>query len=126
MTISHSVSQLERLLTDKNEPPTQSVYGFMILHIINQSPLQASAFNDCLRIYRQGDSILLIEDGVYAAVDCSASGQSIQASNAIIYALKADVLARGLQNKLIAQAQLASDDLFVELVAKHQLIQSWY
>ena len=38
-----------------------------MLHTINKSPFQNSALENCLRLARDGDVILLLEDGVYAA-----------------------------------------------------------
>jgi tRNA 2-thiouridine synthesizing protein B len=38
-----------------------------MLHTVNKSPFEHSALDTCLRYAREGASVLLIEDGVYAA-----------------------------------------------------------
>ncbi len=38
-----------------------------MLHTVNKSPFQNSALENCLRLVRDGDVILLLEDGVYAS-----------------------------------------------------------
>jgi len=40
-----------------------------MLHLINKSPFERTALDSCLRLAKPGSSILLIEDGVYAALE---------------------------------------------------------
>ncbi len=96
----------------------------MILHTVNQSPFDKQALTDCLNRCGKNDSILLIENGVYAALE---DGQFF--SNAVvhkIYALEEDVTARGLSTKILPQVELIDYAQFVELCTKHSLIQSWF
>ena len=38
-----------------------------MLHIVNKSPSQTATLASCLRLALDGQALLLIEDGVYAA-----------------------------------------------------------
>jgi|APGre2960657404_1045060.scaffolds.fasta_scaffold203894_2 tRNA 2-thiouridine synthesizing protein B len=52
------------------------------LHTVNKSPFSSEALASCLRVVRPGDAILLMEDGVYCAVDASASAEASLARDA--------------------------------------------
>jgi len=99
----------------------------MILHTVSKSPFTSSCFDDCLQVCTEGASVLLIEDGVYAAQANTDTAQLIEENTDLhFYALAADVSARGLDDKLSANITLASDADFVELTVKHHSVQSWY
>ena len=99
----------------------------MILHTVNKSPYNNHSFHDCLTLCSAGDSILLIEDGVFAALAQGQAAQKIDQQPTIkFYALKADVTARGLCNKLHAAITVVDDAGFVDLTISHRNIQSWY
>jgi tRNA 2-thiouridine synthesizing protein B len=85
-----------------------------ILHLVNR----ASALAACLTAAADDDAILLLEDGVYAAIEGLAPPRRLQA-------LRPDVAARGLGDRLAAQVELASDEDFVRLVESHQPIVTW-
>jgi tRNA 2-thiouridine synthesizing protein B len=90
------------------------------LHLVNKSAALAA----CLRVAAADDSVLLLEDGVYAA----AAGLEPAASRndeCRLYALQVDVVARGLAGRLAEQIELVSDDEFVALVVAHQPIVTW-
>ena len=72
-----------------------------ILHTVNKSPFEKSSLDTCLRIASQGSSVLLIEDGVYAAMNgTSLNGALSDASKRLrFYALGPDLSARGLSEK---------------------------
>ena len=40
-----------------------------LLHTVNKSPFEKSSLETCLRIAVEGSSVLLIEDGVYGAMN---------------------------------------------------------
>ena len=42
-----------------------------MLHIVNKSPFTTTSLESCLRVAKPGATILLIEDGVYGALDGS-------------------------------------------------------
>jgi tRNA 2-thiouridine synthesizing protein B len=84
------------------------------LHIINK----ASALSACLSIAAVEDALLLIEDGVYAATKSGASQRPL-------YALEADVNARGIAALLGPSVRVVNDTDFVRLAVNHQPIVSW-
>ena len=99
------------------------------LHTVNKSPFTNNALSSCLKVCAQHDAILLIEDGTYGALLSSPlTGEfAALARNGItIYALTADVKARGLAEKMMQGVQLADYDCFVQLTIEHDRVQSWY
>ena len=98
----------------------------MALHIINKSPYQDQSLQDCLRICKTGDELLLIEDAVYAAVADSPYANQLNDCGLNLYALSTDIMARGLANMDIGSVKQVSDHEFVALTVKHSAIQSWY
>ena len=97
-----------------------------MLHTVNKSPFQNGTLDSCLRFISAGDVILLLEDGVYAAAAGTVkSGVIEQALTKIpeIYAMRADVDARGLKN-LIPGVKLTDYEGFVDLVEQHT-IHAW-
>jgi tRNA 2-thiouridine synthesizing protein B len=96
-----------------------------MLHTINKSPFQNSALENCLRIARDGDVILLLEDGVYATVAGTVKSSLIEQAlkRHMVYALEADLKARGLGN-LVKDIRVASYGDFVDLVEKHP-VHAW-
>jgi len=96
----------------------------VILHTLNASPV-SSAFSDCLRVLAPGDALLLMGDGVYAAMADTDAGVALQASGAGIYVLGPDATAAGV-NKLIEGATRVGMDGFVELTERFSRQQAWY
>lgn len=82
------------------------------LHLVNH----ASALPACLARAGADDAVLLLEDGVYAAVTSTSRA---------VYVLEADVRARGLVARLPAHATVVDDAGFVDLVAAHQPVVTW-
>jgi len=99
----------------------------MMLHTVNKSPFEHRALESCLRYARQGSAVLLIEDGVYAAARDTAVSKQVQEAlkSVSIYALKPDLEARGMQNRVIDGVRLVDYEGFVDLVVEHNAVQSW-
>ena len=97
------------------------------LHTVNKSPFDNGTLQTCLKFARQGSTVLLIEDGVYAAArDTSVSKQVQEAMKSTpICALKADVEARGMQDRVMDGVRLVDYGGFVDLVVEHNAVQSW-
>lgn len=90
------------------------------LHTVNKTAAN-NALATCLRVASSGDSLLLIEDGVYQA---SALVQLPQAATLRLYALQEDVAARGIS---LPDAITAIDYAqFVDLVCAQQRSVSWF
>jgi tRNA 2-thiouridine synthesizing protein B len=90
------------------------------LHTVNKTAAN-DALEACLRVASNGDSLLLIEDGVYQA---SQLVQHPLASTLQLYALEEDIAARGLS--LPATITPIGYAQFVELVCQHQRSVSWF
>lgn len=97
-----------------------------MLHIVNRSPFASSCLADCLRICRAPAGILLIEDGVYAALADGQWLQRMQEKTPHIYVLAADVAARGLAGRIAAAASSVDYAGFVELCCEYPATHSWY
>jgi tRNA 2-thiouridine synthesizing protein B len=99
-----------------------------MLHIINKSPLDRNSLDSCLRLAEAGSSVLLIEDGVYAALSKASSAETVNSrlGELKFYVLGPDVSARGLDDKpLIDAINVVDYGGFVDLVVEHEVAQSW-
>ncbi|MHB8535082.1 MAG: sulfurtransferase complex subunit TusB [Sulfuricaulis sp.] len=96
-----------------------------MLHTVNKSPFQNSALENCLRLARQGDIILLLEDGVYAAAAGTVKSSLVEQAvkQHAVYAIEADVKARGMR-ALIKDVRVASYGDFVDLVEQNP-VHAW-
>ncbi|MEO8848970.1 MAG: sulfurtransferase complex subunit TusB [Casimicrobiaceae bacterium] len=98
-----------------------------ILHTVNKSPFDNGTLRCCLKFARQGSAVLLIEDGVYAAAQGTAVAKDVQTAmgSVAIYALRPDIEARGMQNRVMDGVRLVDYEGFVDLVVEHSAVQSW-
>jgi len=99
-----------------------------MLHTVNKSPFEKSTFDSCLNHARPGDAVLLIEDGVYAAVKGTAVAGRVADMNGelSLYALGPDLSARGIKDaSLIDGISIVDYGGFVDLVAEHEVSQAW-
>jgi tRNA 2-thiouridine synthesizing protein B len=97
----------------------------MILHTVNKSPFQQTTLAQCLYRCGEHDAIILLEDGVYGALQ--SNPQADQLSAVKCFVIEADLQARGLLAKpLIEQVQLIDFDRFVTLSCHYSLVLSWY
>ena len=98
----------------------------MLLHTISQSPDAGPALGSCLRVLKAGSKVLLIEDGVYAGRRLSDGSTALTSSGCEVFALRADVEARGLQGTMAMGIELVDYAGFVRLAAECHAVQSWY
>jgi tRNA 2-thiouridine synthesizing protein B len=98
-----------------------------MLHIINKSPFEKNSLDSCLRMAQPGHGLLLIEDGVYAATQGSATQARITEACAklSVYVLQPDLDARGMSAKLIPGVSSVDYAGFVDLVEKYNTSHSW-
>ncbi len=99
-----------------------------MLHTVNKSPFEKDSLDTCLRLAQPGSDILLIEDGVYAAVRGSAVEDKIKQalSGNAVYVLGPDLKTRGIDDdKLIEGIKTVGYDGFVELAANNDRVQAW-
>ncbi len=100
--------------------------GKRMLHVVNKSPLERAALQSCLRVAQPGSGVLLIEDGIFAAVKGTAAAASLKQANGVaVYALWPDVEARGMQDRMLDGVKMVDYGGFVDLVAEHTNVQSW-
>ena len=98
-----------------------------MLHTVNKSPFERNALDSCLAHVKKGSAVLLIEDGVYAALKGTAPAKKIeQAMKTVsVYALQADVEARGMTGRVLDGVKMVDFGGFVDLAAEHPTVQSW-
>jgi tRNA 2-thiouridine synthesizing protein B len=99
-----------------------------MLHLVNKSPTDRNNLDSCLRLAEAGSSVLLLEDGVYAALSKAASAEAVnlRMGELTFYVLGPDVSARGLDDKpLIDGINVVDYGGFVDLVVEHDAAQSW-
>jgi tRNA 2-thiouridine synthesizing protein B len=96
----------------------------MILHVLNASP-SSSAFRDCLNAIQTGDALVLMGDGVYAAVEGTTACEAMLATSARIHVLRTDATATGVVLPASEIGLIDMDD-FVTLTERFQRQMSWY
>lgn len=98
-----------------------------MLHTVNKSPFECTSLQACFKFAQKGSAVLLIEDGVYAAVRDTAVSKQVQEAlkSLSIYALRPDVEARGMQHRVMDGVRLVDYGGFVDLVVEHNAVQSW-
>lgn len=95
----------------------------MILHTVNKS----ACLGRCLDLVADGDAVLLIEDGVYAAMGIpgqDAAWDSLSGKVAC-FALDTDLAARGISGKMHPRFRTATWQQFVALAAEADKVVSW-
>lgn len=98
------------------------------LHTVNKSPFATQTLLSCLGHAKDGDAILMIEDGVFGAVAGSALSETIAARTGAvrIHVLAEDMAARGIDAaRLIEGVAPVGYDGFVDLVAETDRTQAW-
>ena len=96
-----------------------------MLHILNKPP-HSEAAAQMLSTVTEGDSILLIEDGIQALLYVDWPGWNAKA-DVNVCVLKEDAVARGLSEVVFRHhATLVDMKGFVELTEQHTKILSWY
>lgn len=100
------------------------------LHLVFTAPTAGSALADCLRAAADGDTVLLLQDAVYAAVAPAAAAAGLlreaAANGLTLAALGPDVDARGIGALLHLGIELLDDNAFVALTEQHPRILSWF
>lgn len=96
------------------------------LHIVSASPFDSHALQSALAAASQNDAILLIQNGVYAAVEAPKINVMMAAipPELAIYALAEDVEARALASMRKNINKVSYSD-FVNLVCQHRNSVSW-
>ena len=95
-----------------------------MLHLVNKSPYDAGNLNTASTIMKDGDQLLLIEDGVYGAVKSGTAAGLLQGLKVSV--LGPDLAARGIsEDKLVDGVDIVDYAGFVDLVEASDKVQSW-
>ena len=98
------------------------------LHTVNKSPFMTQALMSCMNHAKDGDVILMIEDGVYGGLAGTGLADAVaaKAGSLKICVLTEDLEARGLDaGRLVAGVSAVGYDGFVDLVAETDRTQAW-
>ena len=95
-----------------------------MLHTLSHSPWQCD-IDALLSMLREGDDLLLIQDGVLAALDGSQFVEILSSAPISISALREDIDARGLSGQISAKIDVVDYTDFVNLAVKHASQMSW-
>ncbi len=99
-----------------------------ILHTVNRSPFEKNSLASCLRYAKKGSAVLLIEDGVYAALTGTAFEKTVTTAmeELAFYCLTADLKARGFApDNTLDGIELVDYAGFVALAVEHEKVQAW-
>lgn len=98
-----------------------------VLHLVNRSPADSSALARCVGVLGPDDALLLIENGVYAALRPGAGVAVLAAAaGARIFVLEPHLAERGLTERCLQQdIRRVGFDGFVDLTAACDVIVSW-
>lgn len=99
-----------------------------MLHTVNKSPFEKTALESCIRLATAGSAVLLIEDGVYAALQGTKVSSAVteKMKDLSFYVLGPDVAARGLSDKPLIEGIKTVDYAgFVDLVEEHETSTAW-
>ncbi len=96
------------------------------LHTVNKSPFDSGTFDECLGLAKSGSTVLLFEDGVYAATAGTKPAEAIANADGVTFAvLGPDLKARGVEGKIADGIKVVDYDGFVDLVAEHDKVHAW-
>jgi len=98
------------------------------LHTVNKSPFATQALLSCLNHCKDGDAVLMIEDGVYGGMAGSGLSDIVaqKGKTVALFVLAPDLTARGIEVSRLLEGVEGTDYAgFVELVAKHDRTQNW-
>jgi tRNA 2-thiouridine synthesizing protein B len=98
------------------------------LHTVNKSPFATQALLSCLNHCKDGDAVLMIEDGVYGGIAGTGLSEIVEERGKAValFVLSPDLSARGVDaSRLISGVEGVDYAGFVDLVAKHDRTQAW-
>lgn len=99
-----------------------------MLHTVNKSPLDRNALESAITHASKGHAILMIEDGIYGAMKGTTKANKVSGviGDVSFYVMGPDLKARGIaEDRLIDGIKVIDYNGFVDLVAEHDVTQSW-
>ncbi|WP_054177829.1 sulfurtransferase complex subunit TusB [Trabulsiella odontotermitis] len=95
-----------------------------MLHTLRCSPWHAD-IDALLRLVKEGDDLLLLSDGVLAAVEGSRFIEILKKAPISLHVLQEDVEARGLSGQISSSVVRVDYTDFVRLTVKHPGLLAW-
>ncbi|KHN50144.1 sulfurtransferase complex subunit TusB [Pectobacterium fontis] len=95
-----------------------------MLHTLSCSPYHAD-LDALLRSVGQGDAVVLLQDGVIAALAGGDSIRRLLDPEVPLYALRADVAARGITEQISNSVVLIDYNEFVQLTVEYPQQLAW-
>lgn len=95
-----------------------------MLYTLLHSPWQCD-IESLLLLLQEGDDLLLLQDGVTAALEGGEMLLKLMASPATVWALEEDVVARGLSAQISTKVAPLDYNGFVALTMKHLQQVAW-
>ncbi|MGN8238962.1 sulfurtransferase complex subunit TusB [Enterobacter soli] len=95
-----------------------------MLHTLSHSPWQCD-IEALVKMLREGDDLLLIQDGVLAAIEDSRFVEILTNAPISVSALKEDIDARGLAGQISAKIDVVGYTDFVNLAVTHFSQMNW-
>ncbi|POT55366.1 sulfurtransferase complex subunit TusB [Citrobacter amalonaticus] len=95
-----------------------------MLHTLHRSAWFTD-LTSLLRLVEEGDELLLLQDGVTAALEGSRFLESLHNAPITVYALKEDIEARGLSGQISDSVVRVGYTDFVRLAVKHTSQMAW-
>lgn len=100
----------------------------MTLHTWNKATTTAPQLAACLAVLAEGDSLLLLEDAVYLALDAAFMSRFAAElpDSPRLYALAPDLAARGISARISPAVNVIGYKEFVALSLQHQRVVNWF
>ncbi|CCP04675.1 putative tRNA 2-thiouridine synthesizing protein B [Erwinia amylovora Ea644] len=95
-----------------------------MLHTLTTSPFRCD-FPAILRLLAADDDVLLLQDGVIAALEGSAALEALLNAPINLYALREDLQARGLIAQISPRVAAVSYTDFVKLTVRNPQQMAW-
>ena len=95
-----------------------------MLHTLRHSPWQCD-IAELIRMLQAGDDLLLMQDGVNAALEGGRYLESLLNAPITVHVLKEDVDARGLSGQISSSVVRVGYTDFVSLAVKHETQMRW-
>jgi len=95
-----------------------------MLHTLMTSPFQCD-FVLLQRMLKAGDELLMLQDGVLAAIEGGTALVALRTAPVTLYVLQEDVDARGLSAQISDSVTPVSYNEFVALTVKHSQQMTW-
>jgi tRNA 2-thiouridine synthesizing protein B len=98
------------------------------LHTVNKSPFEKNSLDACLKFTGSGANLLLIEDGIYAALKGTRFEQRVKSAldSVKVFVLGPDLKARGFSEERVIEGISVVDYAgFVDLAAENAKVQAW-